>query len=229
MKKVILLSTVITMIFLPSSIINGQDNCKVLIPRIGDSYKGSCKNGLAEGRGEAFGVDQYSGNFKKGYPDGKGTYIWQSGDIYEGDWKKGLRDGNGTFTIKHMGRDSVLAGVWKQDTYVGTVDLPAYVIQYRNNIGRVTCMKIGDNPNYIRYKFTRAGESSAGVINNLILTGSSGSESMTDTFLGFENVTFPFEGRARFSAPSTFGTVSLNCELKLVVNKPGAWLVTVFF
>ncbi|MCJ7820684.1 MAG: hypothetical protein MUP53_05735 [Bacteroidales bacterium] len=229
MKKVVLLSAVITMILLPCSIINGQDNCKVLIPRIGDSYKGSCKNGLADGRGEAFGVDQYNGDFKKGYPDGNGTYIWQSGDRYEGDWRKGLRDGKGTLIVKYMGRDSVLAGVWKQDTYLGKEVLPPYVIKYRNGVGRISFMKFGDTPYYIKFKFTRGGETTGGNVTGLLLTGNTGNESMTTTFTGYENVTFPFEGKVKFTAPNAFNTAEINCEVRFVINQPGAWVMTIFY
>jgi len=217
------------MILLSCSIINGQDNCKVLIPKIGDFYKGSCKNGLANGKGEAFGVDQYSGDFKKGYPDGNGTYIWQSGDKYEGDWKRGLRDGKGTLTVNYLGRDSVLAGVWKHDNYLGKELLPPYEIKYRTGIGRVTCMKTGNTPLYIKYKFSRSGESSIGNISGLLLTGNSGSESMTNDFTGFEHVSFPFEGKIKFTAPNAFNTASLSCEVRFVINQPGAWLVTIFY
>jgi len=211
--------------------INGtaQTDCKVLIPAIADSYKGGCRNGLADGTGEAFGADQYNGEFKKGLPDGTGTYIWQSGEKYEGEWKKGLRNGTGVFTMIYMGRDSVLAGEWKNDTYVGQKEPPPYVVKYRNSIGRVTCMRIGNTPEYIKFKFSRSGESSTVQIRDLMMTGSSGSESTTGNFLGFEHVDFPFEGRVRFTAPNAFNTAMLSCELRFVINQPGAWTVTIYY
>jgi len=45
---------------------------------------------------------------------------------------------------KYMGRDSVIAGAWKDDKYIGERALASYVIEYRNSIGRVTCMRVGD-------------------------------------------------------------------------------------
>ncbi len=207
-----------------------QSSCKVLLPRIGDLYNGSCKQGLADGKGEASGIDQYKGDFKKGFPDGEGTYIWQTGETYKGDWKKGLRDGNGEFTFKAMGRDSLLAGIWKADKYVGKQMIAPYTIGYRNNVGRVICMKTGEKPNYVKYKFSRAGEASSFLaISNILLQGSSGSENITTTFTGFEDVTFPFEGKVRFNAPNSLNTSSLECELRLTINEPGTWLVTIYY
>ncbi len=209
--------------------IYAQNTCKVLLPRIGDSYTGECKDGLANGTGEAYGVDQYRGEFRKGLPDGMGTYIWQTGEKYEGQWKKGLRDGKGTYTTQYMGRDSLQTGIWKNNVFAGQEKLPPYVIQYRNNLGRVTCMKMGNTPQYIKFKFTRSGESSTVLISNLMTSGSSGSESLTNDMVGYENIDFPFEGRIKFTAPNAFNTALLDCELRFLINEPGAWTVTIFY
>ena len=229
MKKLVLLMTMIVApIFIGS--IHAQSTCKVLLPRIGDSYTGECKDGLANGTGEAFGIDQYRGDFRKGLPEGMGTYIWQTGEKYEGQWKKGLREGKGTYTIKYMGRDSLQTGLWKNDIFAGEEKLPAYSIQYKNNVGRVTFMKMGNTPNYVKFKFSRSGESSIVlVVSNLMTSGSSGSESLTNNMVGYENIDFPFEGRVKFTAPNAFNTALLDCELRFVINEPGAWTLTVFY
>lgn len=206
-----------------------QGPCKVLAPKIGDFYTGECKKELAHGIGEAFGVDQYRGDFRKGLPQGIGTYIWHTGDMYEGEWEKGLRHGYGIFTMNYMGRDSIIAGVWKKDRYIGEDPMSDYAILYRQGVGRVTCMKMGRTPTYIRLKFTRSGEASSGVITDLLLTGSSGSESITDTMIGFEHIDFPFEGRVTFSAPNAFYSATLSCDIRFVINKPGAWTVTIYY
>jgi len=56
--KIKTLFTGITIMFLFGSMINAQDNCKVLKLNIGASYTGSCKKGLADGTGEAVGIDR---------------------------------------------------------------------------------------------------------------------------------------------------------------------------
>ncbi len=214
-----------------------QNICKVLKPGIDGTYTGSCKQGLADGGGVATGIDQYTGEFKKGLPNGKGTYLWKTGEKYEGEWKKGLREGTGTFTIAYDGRDSVVTGIWEDDKYIGEKSNPPYIIQYRNGITRVSCVRTGDLPLRVYYKFTRGGTSSehTSPISNLLLQGSSGNESGSSNNFGYENVTFPFEGKVKFSAPSALSSpgsqsaVTLNYELNFVINQPGAWMVTVFY
>jgi hypothetical protein len=47
--------------------------------------------------------------------------------------------------------------------------------------------------------------------------------------VGYENIDFPFEGRVKFTAPNAFNTALLDCELRFVINEPGAWTLTVFY
>lgn len=214
-----------------------QNICKVLKPGIDSTYTGSCKQGLADGSGVATGIDQYTGEFKKGLPNGKGTYLWKTGEKYEGEWKKGLRDGTGTFTSKHDGRDSIVTGIWGSDKYIGEESIPPFVIQYRSGISRVSCVRTGDQPFRVYYKFTRGSGTSeyTSPISDLLLQGSSGSESGSTNNFGFDTVTFPFEGKVKFSAPSAFSSqgsqsaVTLSYELNLAINQPGAWMVTIYY
>ena len=229
MKRVYLAEAIITMLLL-TTVTFGQTDCKVLLPSISDSYTGSCKNGLAEGKGEASGIDNYSGDFKKGLPDGVGTYTWKTGAVYYGEWKKGFRNGKGEFTFNYMGKDSVQSGEWKADKYVEKGSRIPYTIGYRNNVGRVAFWKVNDKPFNVKYKFSRAGEASSFIaITNLLLNGSSGTENISTSFTGFENVSFPFEGKVRFNAPNSFNTASLDCEFRFVINEPGEWMVTIYY
>ena len=227
MKHKTLFSAVIILSLTANSIYT-QDNCKVLLPNIADKYSGSCKKGLADGKGEAFGIDQYKGDFRKGLPDGQGVYIWQSGDKYDGSWNKGLRDGMGSYTFKSEGKDMLMKGIWKEDKYVGEKEISPYVILYKNSITRVSCVRTGDLPNYVVYKFSRAG-GSADDINELMMQGSSGDESISSNFIGFEQVIFPFEGKIKFIAPNALRTSTLYCEVRYQINQPGAWTVTIYY
>jgi hypothetical protein len=131
----------------------------------------------------------------------------------------------------------VLSGIWESDNYIGERALPQYVIQYKSGIVRVSCVRIGDQPFYVRYKFARGGSTSenTNAMSGLLLQGSTGNESQTGNYFGFENVTFPFEGKIKFSAPSLFSApnevnaVTLNYELKFVINQSGAWMVTIYY
>jgi hypothetical protein len=44
-------------------------------------------------------IGTYSGNFRNGYPDGRGTSEYSDGKIYEGNWKRGAWSGKGTLTL----------------------------------------------------------------------------------------------------------------------------------
>jgi hypothetical protein len=218
-KKFSLMAMLISFLF---SGILAQSECRVLLPAISGNYSGKCKHGLADGKGNATGEDFYKGDFVKGLPDGKGIYIWKNGATYDGEWKMGMRDGYGIYSYKFQSRDSILEGEWKNDKYVGRKALAPYVIEYRDGIGRVSCIRTGDRP-YVRYVFTRSG------VSDLFLQGTSGIETTIDSFTGFEQVTFPFKGILRFYAPNAWMTAMLKCELRLTINKPGAWVVTISY
>lgn len=210
-----------------SGSISAQEDCKVLMTTISVHYQGSCKHGLADGKGEASGIDRYTGNFRKGYPYGKGTYVWHTGEKYVGEWKNGLRDGAGVLTFKYMDRDSVLSGVWRDDKYIGEKAVSPYVIEYKEGIGRVTCMRVGDRP-YVQIKFLRNG-GEGNIMTNLLMQGSSGSEKISSAFRGFEQAEFPFSCKVRFNAPNAFYTATLNCEVRFTINNPGAWIVSISY
>jgi hypothetical protein len=90
-----------------------SQKCEVVVETLKGTYEGDCKKNKADGKGTAAGEDIYTGDFKSGYPEGKGKYVWKNGDWYEGEWKKGLREGQG---IMHLtttdSKDSVLDGFW---------------------------------------------------------------------------------------------------------------------
>jgi hypothetical protein len=63
-----------------------QSACRVLDVEIAGAYSGGCKDGLAEGYGEAKGAAEYHGKFYAGRTQGKGIKTWSSGDRYAGHW-----------------------------------------------------------------------------------------------------------------------------------------------
>lgn len=224
MKRTLFLFLLSTIL---SVCLNSQETCRVKMSTISDTYKGTCRQGLADGQGEASGIDFYTGSFRKGFPDGYGIYVWRTGEKYEGEWKKGMRHGKGIFTFRYFDRDTTITGVWKEDKYVGEKDLQDYEILYRTGVGHISCMRVGDRP-YVRYRFTRNGAESQN-ISGLLMQGSSGTEQMTGSFIGFEQVEFPFEGNLKFFAPNAFYSATITCEVRLVINKPGAWVVSISF
>lgn len=92
----------------------------------------------------------YDGNFKNGYPDGKGKYTWQNGNYYEGDLKKGRLEGEGTMHYKSSsGPDSVVRGFWKNDKYIGRFEKAFVVRTFTGRISKVDCRVMNKKGNSI--------------------------------------------------------------------------------
>ena len=82
---------------------SGQTMCRVLDPDLAGTYQGGCKDGLAEGYGEAQGLAEYRGAFRAGRKHGKGLKIWASGDRYEGAFADDRKEGVGTYAWTRSG------------------------------------------------------------------------------------------------------------------------------
>ena len=118
--------------------------CRVHDPELQWTYTGGCKDGWAEGYGEAHGTATYYGELKAGRKHGKGVKTWPGGDRYEGGFVEDRREGTGMYTWGHASRwpghrytggylsdrrhgDGVydwpngdrLAGPWESDRYTG--------------------------------------------------------------------------------------------------------------
>jgi hypothetical protein len=91
---------------------HAQDACKVHDPELQSSYSGGCKDGLAEGHGEARGTAHYRGEFRAGRKHGKGVKTWLSGDRYEGDFVSDRREGSGLYVWG-------MSSQWAGQRYVG--------------------------------------------------------------------------------------------------------------
>ncbi len=74
-----------------------QSTCRVLDPELAGIYQGGCKDGSAEGYGEAKGAAEYRGDFRAGRKHGKGVKTWPSGDRYEGEFVEDRKHGLGRY------------------------------------------------------------------------------------------------------------------------------------
>ncbi len=72
--------------------------CRVLDPELVGTYQGGCKDGLAEGYGEAQGAALYRGEFHAGRKHGRGVKTWPNGDRYEGRFAEDRKEGVGVYT-----------------------------------------------------------------------------------------------------------------------------------
>ena len=111
-------------IFFPGiNFLYAQDStqlCKVELPSLVGKYTGECKNGFANGKGEAWGLQHYVGLFKKGLPDGKGIYNYTDSMYYSGKFQDGIREGKGEMHYLRQGMpDSTIKGYWSADEFRG--------------------------------------------------------------------------------------------------------------
>jgi hypothetical protein len=209
---------------------NNSQPCKVLKKELKGTYTGGCKHGLANGEGKAVGIDTYRGHFKKGLPDGEGTYTWASGAVYKGEWSKGKRDGKGTFTNTDKNQVHAKSGYWQKGKYLGkNAPKPPYKINRKRSIARVSFIKMSDKGNEIHLAFRQNGSDSKSLVRNLLLSGSSGTfnNTLTSNFIGFQRVSFPFEGSLDYYIPNSMGSYNMECQLNFTINKSGTWEITV--
>jgi hypothetical protein len=205
--------------------INVQDKgCIVKLPGISGTYSGDCKNGLAEGRGVAQGMDKYYGQFNDGLPDGKGTYTWADGTYYEGQWKNGLKEGKGKMVYK----DSTVSGYWKYDKYVGEKLIPPYKITRSMSVARSSFTRLPGANNYVTIKLTRGGNENAD-ISDFTIAYSSGVEYYKGSTIGIQNAIFPLDVTVKFRAWNNFHTAQYDVHFEFVINEPATWDVIISY
>ena len=94
--------------------------CKVTMKEIAAVYAGECKNGLANGQGDAAGLHHYKGAFKDGLPNGNGVYYYSDNEYYAGTFQDGKKEGKGEMHfISKSKPDSIIKGYWSGDEYRG--------------------------------------------------------------------------------------------------------------
>jgi hypothetical protein len=103
--------------------VHAQDSlspCVVRMFNLGVSYKGECKDGLADGKGEANGLHRYDGYFKNGLPNGYGVYYYDDSTYYAGYFLNGLKEGKGESHFIRKGiADSIVKGYWSGNEFRG--------------------------------------------------------------------------------------------------------------
>ncbi len=226
-NKVRLLKWILACIFLTTGFYIGaqEKDCIVKLPAISGKYSGGCKNGLAEGRGTALGIDKYYGQFNKGLPHGKGTYLWADGTYYEGQWNNGLKDGKGRMVYK---QDSVVSGYWKYDKYVGEEIKQPYRITRSLYILRSSFTKLPGTINSVRMKFKRGGVENADILD-FSLAYDSGEQFRLGTGYGIQNPQFPLEVIVRFRAWNYSHSTQYDANFEFVINESGNWEVVVSY
>jgi len=211
--------------------LKAQNNCTVNMKTIADSYDGECKKGLADGEGEAKGVDSYIGHFSKGLPNGLGRYEWANGDYYDGEWRRGERTGDGSFYQALS--DSLTVGRWKKGKYSGELR-PKITHKHSsgNNPWSQSISKTMDGHNKIKivFKFEKNRITSATTsvqshpyVSGVKIEYSSGDQESTveDNTVLLSQVDFPFTGKIDFR----YGVAgeSKDYMVEYSIPNPGFW------
>ena len=208
-----------------STLVFGQQECKVLKEDIAGSYTGECKNGLASGNGISIGENKYEGSFKNGLPHGKGTILYENGARYIGVWKKGLRQGDGKYIFEVNGKESIKEGIWKKDKFIGAKKKKQYKIIRNVAVPRYTFRKIGDEFNRVSIRLKHNGVTVPTPQN---ITGSSGNITNYQGNTSFENIIyFPFTCEMIYTMPSKLYTSRHRVEFAFEILEPGDWLVEI--
>lgn len=204
-----------------------QESCRVLKQGIDSAYAGACKKNLAHGVGEAWGIDHYYGEFKKGLPHGEGVYEYKDGSVYKGDYMKGMRHGNGEYKTFFNDRDSIMAGIWVNDRYIGPSPAgPDYKVIRKRNVDRTRIYRESEG-NRVLFKFNMSASASTGGFD-VSLTGSTGNEFDYAGFRGYENIEFPFTGTVRYKKWNKLKTIVYDVDFEIEVTRPGNWVVELY-
>jgi hypothetical protein len=196
---------------------DAQDQCEVKLKEISGTYTGECSNGKAHGAGKANGIDEYQGQFKNGYPEGKGMYTWKDGHYFIGYFKKGRKEGKGDMYYESSkGEDSVVSGFWKKDEYAGLYESPFEMTNPSSKIGRVEGRQISRKGTTITFNVHQMSNFSTNVGNGSIvgqiafetvLLGTfetKNTQNMSNSSLTrYQQVRFPFKVRITFAGNQT--------------------------
>jgi len=201
-----------------------EPTCQVLLPEISGTYKGGCKDGLADGKGSAKGQDSYSGYFKNGLPEGNGKYTYENGNVFSGSWSKGVKDGQGEFIYYINGTKYFQKGFWKNGDFIGKTDPNInYKIKSISGIENCTINKLEVNDEKIRISFVNMGVKFTP--NNLRVNSSTGQVNQEGkTFVVF-NYNYPVICDVQFTIQSSGGDKT--CMLSFEILKPGNYEVII--
>jgi MORN repeat len=191
-----------------------SQHCTVLTEALKGTYEGGCKNEKADGTGTATGQDSYTGEFKNGYPEGKGKYTWKNGDWFEGEWKKGIREGTGTMHYAEKNPADTLTGFWKKDKYIGRYEKPYNVVYKSRNLGSINVTKENDKDKELLFilktsfggAVTLQGQTDKvaitdiGTEKGIFLTRFDDNSNPKTSMTTLRNVTFPIKVRLTMSS-----------------------------
>ncbi len=221
-KKRVLLLLSLLLFALFNAVAQQPPTCKVLLKEISATYSGECHDSLANGKGSAKGVDSYTGTFKNGLPDGKGTYTYKNGDVYSGEWSNGLKNGKGKFKYSVNGKATTLVGFWKDGEYAGpTKPAEDYRITNISGIENYSIKRTDSSENVVLISFEKVMRKY--IPGDLEITFTSGHKVLQNLSLAVFDYTCPFTCSLHFVISTAGG--NRECNFGFEVLKPGKYEV----
>lgn len=224
--KNICLSLFICCVLNNNNVYAQDETCKVLSADLKSFYKGECKNGLANGEGEAKGIiNHYTGTFKNGKPNGKGTCYYGDSIFYSGNFQDGIKEGKGELHYLQTGQpDSVIKGYWSGDEFrgkkyttynlSGSIPFARMEINPSSQSGNSISFEISTTTGSPTGSFTGSGAGGSGYIltlveltaypENAVLPFFTRIEDARKSIYTFKLMNFPTTLRARFSTGDNF-------------------------
>lgn len=222
MKKVIVLSVILYAFYITG--LCQKPEGPVLKKELIGKYEGKQKNGLANGKGTAIGKDTYIGEFKKGLPDGAGTYTDSFGNIFKGTFHLGKKNGKGVFTPILYSKDQSIYGYWRDDKFIGQLQPQSYEIS--NKTGFVSPRIYSTGPgNIIELSIIDP-------VDNSYITGGTifiihGQATLKEYYGSYyyEDVVFPIEFDIHYNCRNKIGTSMVANTIRIMISKQGNWII----
>jgi hypothetical protein len=195
---------------------------QVLKKELAGKYEGPLKKGLANGEGTAIGTDSYTGHFVKGLPEGEGTYSFSNGDVYQGSFSKGVFSGKGKLICKKAAGDSIVEGYWESGKYVGKEFTAPYEVSNKTGSVNPSIIRSGDGN---RVEIVVLDPFNAYVAPQIIATGEYTQQNYYSRNY-FADAKFPLTFDIRYSCTNKYRSGFIDSTIRIKINKPGSWVVT---
>lgn len=212
--------TLITIFVFTAILASAQEKCNVLLPEIDGEYVGECKKGLAHGTGKSVGTDTYEGQFKKGLPNGKGIYTYESGDQYTGQLRNGMLDGEGEMRIISGGQDTLIKGIWIENNYTGPkIESPKVISKVNVDDGKFK--RIGDGNRVVLAIYKNGAYNTD--LSQLVIAGNSGGQYKMGQKTVLDNLSFPYKCKITYVTWNKMHTVQYNATFQFEIQQAGDW------
>ena len=214
--------TAFVILFVSICVYSQEITGPVLKKELIGKYEGDLKKGLAHGQGTAIGLDTYTGHFSKGLPEGQGTYTFSNHDVYRGEFSRGLCSGKGVLTYKKAVGDSILEGYWDAGKYVGKKMVAPYEISNKTGSVNPSIINSGDGN---KVEIVVMDPYNKYIIPQIMAMGQFTHQSYYQRNL-YADAVFPVTFDIRYSCTNKMRSGIIDSTIRIKINKPGNWQIT---